>query len=150
MGSVFLPLSSVGRSLWIKLVKMFSKSCAILLLSAAACSALNTEDVSLYEDQSDPRVFFTNYTSSLLSVNTTILAYAGIFVAAGVVVGLVLYFIATNPQQRYYRKSNAYNSNYYSQSRMLHDASSFLGDFDLLGLVTKGVELYKKLNEEED
>ena len=51
---------------------------------------------------------------------------------------------------RYYGNSNAYNSNYYSQSRMLHEASSFLGDFDLLGLVTKGVELYKKLNEEED
>merc|ERR1712110_521894 len=140
MGSVFLPLTSVGRSLWIKLVKMFSKSCAILLLSAVACSALNTEDVSLYEDQSDPRVFFANYTSSLLAVNTTLLAYAGIIVAAGVVVGLVLYFIATNPQQRYYGNSNDYNS----QSRMLHDASSFLGDFDLLGLVTMGVELYKK------
>merc|ERR1712018_597025 len=106
----------------------------ILLLSAAACSALNTEDVSLYEDQSDPRVFFANYTSSLLAVNTTILAYAGIIVAAGVVVGLVLYFIATNPQQRHYSSSN-----YYSQARMLHDASSYLGDYDLLGLVTKAV-----------
>ena len=62
--SVFLPLIKFGRSLCIKLVKMFSKSCAILLLSAAACSALNTEDVSLSEDQSDPRVFFANYTSS--------------------------------------------------------------------------------------
>ena len=36
--------------------------------------------------------------AGLLAVNTTILAYAGIIVAAGVVVGLVLYFIATNPQ----------------------------------------------------
>lgn len=36
--------------------------------------------------------------SGLLAVNTTILAYAGIIVAAGIVVGLVLYFIATNPQ----------------------------------------------------
>ena len=39
--------------------------------------------------------------SGLLAVNTTILAYAGIIVAAGVVVGLVLYFIATNPQSRW-------------------------------------------------
>ena len=38
--------------------------------------------------------------AGLLAVNTTLLAYAGIIVAAGVVVGLVLYFIATNPQQR--------------------------------------------------
>merc|ERR1712036_142010 len=124
---------------------------AVLALAAmSSVSAYTTEDLSLYEeDASDPRVFFANYTSGLLAVNTTILAYAGIIVAAGVVVGLVLYFIATNPQSsRYY--SNAYSSNYYSQSRMLHDASSFLGDFDLLGLVTKGVELYKKLNEEEE
>merc|ERR1712141_131414 len=146
---IFASHQCLQESLDKILVKMFSKSCAILLLSAAACSALNTEDVSLYEDQSDPRVFFANYTSSLLAVNTTLLAYAGIIVAAGVVVGLVLYFIATNPQQRYYG-SNACNSNYYSQSRMLHEASSFLGDFDLLGLVTKGVEVYKKLNEDEE
>ena len=38
------------------------------------------------------------FISGLLAVNTTLLAYAGIIVAAGVVVGLVLYFIATNPQ----------------------------------------------------
>merc|ERR1711902_399988 len=148
MGSVFLPLIKFGRSLCIKLVRMFSKSCAILLLSAAACSALNTEDVSLSEDESSPRVFFANYTSSLLAVNTTLLAYAGIIVAAGVVVGLVLYFIATNPQQRHY-SSNSYNSNYYSQSRMLHDASSYMENFDLLGLVTKAVQVYNKLNEED-
>ena len=43
---------------------MFSKSCAILLLSAAVASALTTDDVSLDEDVSSPRVFFANYTSS--------------------------------------------------------------------------------------
>merc|ERR1712158_136078 len=122
MGSVFLPLIKFGRSLCIKLVKMFSKSCAILLLSAAACSALNTEDVSLYEDTADPRLFFANYTSGLLAVNTTLLAYAGIIVAAGVVVGLVLYFIATNPQSSRYYGNSYSNSQYYSQARMLHDA----------------------------
>merc|ERR1712242_504073 len=89
-------------------------------------------------------------TLALLAVNTTILAYAGIIVAAGVVVGLVLYFIATNPQQRHY-SSNAYsNSNYYSQARMLHDAPSYLGDYDLLGLVTKAVQIYNKLNEDDE
>merc|ERR1711877_14041 len=130
-------------------VTMLQTVAVLALAAMSSVSAYTTEDLSLYEeDASDPRVFFANYTSSLLAVNTTILAYAGIIVAAGVVVGLVLYFIATNPQQRYYG-SGAYNSNYYSQSRVLHDASSFLGDFDLLGLVTKGVEIYKKLNEEE-
>merc|ERR1712209_372308 len=116
--------------------------CAIAVMLSSA-SAYSTEDISLYEDEaaSDPRLFFANYTSGLLAVNTTLLAYAGIIVAAGVVVGLVLYFIATNPQQRHY-SSNSYNSNYYSQSRMLHDASSYMENFDLLGLVTKAVQVY--------
>merc|ERR1711950_24775 len=125
--------------------------CAIAVMLSTA-SAYSTEDLSLYEeDASDLRVFFANYTSGLLAVNTTILAYAGIIVAAGVVVGLVLYFIATNPQSsRYY--SNAYsNSGYYSsQARMLHEVAGVAGDWDLVGLVTKALKVYKQLNEEED
>merc|ERR1711862_685191 len=63
---------------------MFS-TCAITL--SLLLSVVNgLEDVSIYEDEaSDPRLFFANYTSGLLAVNTTILAYAGIIVAAGVV-----------------------------------------------------------------
>merc|ERR1712029_827137 len=128
---------------------MFS-TCAItlsLLLSVVNC----LEDVSIYEDEaSDPRLFFANYTSGLLAVNTTILAYAGIIVAAGVVVGLVLYFIATNPQSSKYYSSNSYsNSNYYSQARMLNDVTSNMGDWNLLGLVTKALEVYKQMNDDE-
>merc|ERR1712209_378222 len=121
--------------------------CAIAVMLSSA-SAYSTEDISLYEDEaaSDPRLFFANYTSGLLAVNTTLLAYAGIIIAAGVVVGLVLYFIATNPQSRY---SNVYsNGQYYSQSRMLYDGGLGLGDWDLMGLVTKAIEVYKQLNEE--
>merc|ERR1712113_674739 len=130
-------------------VTMFS-TCAItlsLLLSVVNC----LEDVSIYEDEaSDPRLFFANYTSGLLAVNTTILAYAGIIVAAGVVVGLVLYFIATNPQSSKYYSSNSYsNSNYYSQARMLNDVTSNMGDWNLLGLVTKALEVYKQMNDDE-
>merc|ERR1712213_86743 len=126
-------------------VTMFS-TCAItlsLLLSVVNC----LEDVSIYEDEaSDPRLFFANYTSGLLAVNTTILAYAGIIVAAGVVVGLVLYFIATNPQSRYYS-----NGQYYSQARMLHDmGSNMMGDWDLMGLLTKALDVYNKLNDEHE
>merc|ERR1712038_928591 len=111
---------------WLKIVKMVSMSgqvCGGVLLFLASTVTCYSDDVALYEeDASDPRLLFANYTSGLLAVNTTILAYAGIIVAAGVVVGLVLYFIATNPQSsRYY--SNAYSNSYYSQSRMLHDAS---------------------------
>merc|ERR1719295_549894 len=130
---------------------MSGQFCGVVLLFLASTVTCYSDDVSLYEeDASDPRVFFANYTSGLLAVNTTILAYAGIIVAAGVVVGLVLYFIATNPQSsRYY--SNAYsNSGYYSsQARMLHEVAGVAGDWDLVGLVTKALKVYKQLNEEE-
>ena len=68
--SGFLPLMKFGRRLWIKLVKMFSKSCAILLLSAAVCTAFTTDEVSLNDEyESSPRVFFANYTSSKYQVS---------------------------------------------------------------------------------
>merc|ERR1712024_223490 len=131
-------------------VTMLQTVAVLALAAMSSVSAYTTEDLSLYEeDASDPRVFFANYTSGLLAVNTTILAYAGIIVAAGVVVGLVLYFIATNPQSsRYY--SNAYsNSGYYSQARMLHDAGILSEDWNLMGLVTKALNIYSRLNQED-
>merc|ERR1712025_1203334 len=128
---------------WLKIVKMVSMSgqvCGVVLLFLASSVTCYSDDVSLYEeDASDPRLLFANYTSGLLAVNTTILAYAGIIVAAGVVVGLVLYFIATNPQSSKY-----YSSNSYSQARMLNDVTSNMGDWNLLGLVTKALEVYKQ------
>merc|ERR1712223_473337 len=133
-------------------VTMLQTLAVLALAAMSSVSAYTTEDLSLYEeDASDPRLFFANYTSGLLAVNTTLLAYAGIIVAAGVVVGLVLYFIATNPQSRYY--SNEYsNSQYYSQARMLHDmGSSVLGeDWNLMGLITKALDVYNKLNDEHE
>merc|ERR1711868_58257 len=154
MGSVLRTTTTTTLFIYLYIViyhtvTMFS-TCAItlfLLLSVVNC----LEDVSIYEDEaSDPRLLFANYTSGLLAVNTTILAYAGIIVAAGVVVGLVLYFIATNPQSSKYYSSNSYsNSNYYSQARMLNDVTSNMGDWNLLGLVTKALEVYKQMNEDE-
>merc|ERR1711982_180999 len=154
MGSVLRTTTTTTLFIYLYIViyhtvTMFS-TCAItlsLLLSVVNC----LEDVSIYEDEaSDPRLFFANYTSGLLAVNTTILAYAGIIVAAGVVVGLVLYFIATNPQSCKYYSSNSYsNSNYYSQARMLNDVTSNMGDWNLLGLVTKALEVYKQMNDDE-
>merc|ERR1712018_870120 len=130
----------------VKMVKSMSgQVCGVVLLFLASTVSCYDDDISLYEeDASDPRLLFANYTSGLLAVNTTILAYAGIIVAAGIVVGLVLYFIATNPQSSNKYYSNSYsNSQYYSQARMLNDVASNMGDWNLLGLVTKALEVYK-------
>ena len=43
-----------------------------------------------------------------------------------------------------FRYSNVYsNGQYYSQSRMLYDGGLGLGDWDLMGLVTKAIEVNK-------
>merc|ERR1712203_1356987 len=135
MGSVFLPLIKCWQESLSLCIKISENVFQILCHpSALSCSLQRPQHRGCFTLRRSigSQSIFANYTSSLLAVNTTLPAYAGIIVAAGVVVGLVLYFIAPNPQQRYYGNSNAYNSNYYSQSRMLHDASNFLGDFDLL------------------
>merc|ERR1712037_94598 len=150
----------MGPQIWIRIVLTKVTPSAIRMLSSKTLCAIavmlssvsySTEDLSLYEDEaSDPRLFFANYTSGLLAVNTTLLAYAGIIVAAGVVVGLVLYFIATNPQSSRYYNSNSYsNSQYYSQARMLNDAGFLSEDWNLMGLVTKALDIYSRLNQEE-
>merc|ERR1719483_715715 len=117
-----------------KSVKMFSKVCAIVVFGCAAASAYSTDELMDYEDASDPRLFFTNFTSGLLAVNTTILSYAALIIAAGGVVGLVLYYLATAPQSRY--------SQYYSSSRMFKDLGIGGADFDLMGLVSTAFEVY--------
>merc|ERR1711899_140887 len=132
-------------------VTMLQTLAVLALAAMSSVSAYSTEDLSLYEEEaSDPRLFFANYTSGLLAVNTTLLLYAGIIVAAGIVVGLVLYFIATNPQSSRYYNSNSYsNSQYYSQARMLHDAGFLSEDWNLMGLITKALDIYSRLNQEE-
>ena len=84
----------------------------------------------------------------MLAVNTTILTYAALIIAAGGVVGLVLYYLATSPQSRYSQQYS--NSQYYSSSRMFNDLGINSSDFDLMGLISTAFEVYKKLNEEDE
>ena len=44
-------------------VTMFSKLCAIVVFGCAAANAYTTDELLDYEDASDPRLFFTNFTS---------------------------------------------------------------------------------------
>merc|ERR1711881_713312 len=47
-----------------------------LLCMAYSASAYEDFDTELSEVEADPRLFFVNFTSSLVQVNSTILAYA--------------------------------------------------------------------------
>ena len=71
------------------------KAFLALLFLAGAVAA---DDLDTYlEPEADPRLFIANFTSSLIQVNATILAYALIAVAVvgAVLVGLSFLFVET-------------------------------------------------------
>ena len=83
-------------------------------------------------------------------MNTTLLTYAALIVGGGAVAGLVLYYLATTPAQSGYGQYSQYSNNYYSQARMLRESVGLGEDWDLLGLVSQGLNLYRQLNGEEE
>merc|ERR1711890_97754 len=139
-----------------KLSNMFSSSLALSLLFFGLASAFELEDSLLEydESESDPRLFFSNFTSGLVAINTTLLTYGAIIVLGGAAIGLLLYLLATTcPNTRYanaYGQSYGQNSGYSSYNRRMFTDSKSVFNFDLLGLVNKAVEVYQQLNGEED
>merc|ERR1712156_1186944 len=91
-----------------------------LLLSAALAIVQAEDDLS---EVSDPRLFFANVTSSLLPVNLTLAAYGAAIVLGGSILGLVLYFLATQTRTRY---NGGYYNNYYNHHG--HGHSQYLVD----------------------
>jgi len=89
---------------------------------------------------SDPRLFFANYTSSLLAVNSTLLAYALAAAAIAGAVALALYFLSTQPASSGY---SGYNNNY--QSRGFRSGEGDTG-YSVLTLLGVASEIYSKLN----
>ena len=62
-----------------------------MMMMAEAVVAV--EHFDLVEEESEPRLLFANYTSSLLSVNSTILAYALLALAMGGAAAVALYYL---------------------------------------------------------
>ena len=72
-------------------------------------------DSDLAELEADPRLFFVNFTSSLIQVNTTILAYGliALAIAAGVAIALYyLYVESTSNSSSGYGYGQGYSQNY--------------------------------------
>merc|ERR1712080_539580 len=92
-----------------KLSNMFSSSLALSLLFFGLASAFELEDSLLEydESESDPRLFFSNFTSGLVAINTTLLTYGALIVLGGAAIALLMYLLANSgANQRY---ANAYN-----------------------------------------
>lgn len=66
---------------------------AISCLPLASTQNAGEYDIELDKVESDPRLFFTNFTSSLIQVNSTILAYALIALAVAGAAALALYYL---------------------------------------------------------
>merc|ERR1712018_102817 len=141
-----------------KLSNMFSSSLALSLLFFGLASAFELEDSLLEydESESDPRLFFSNFTSGLVAINTTLLTYGALIVLGGAAIALLMYLLANSgANQRY---ANAYNqyggnqgyNNYHYANRRMFAGSESPFNFDLLGLVSKAVEVYQKLNAGEE
>merc|ERR1712088_442609 len=125
-----------------KLSNMFSSSLALSILFLGLASAFELEDSLLEydESESDPRLFFSNFTSGLVAINTTLLTSL---------------LANSGANQRYanaYNQYGGYQGGSYSHyaNRRMFDGSRSAFNFDLLGLVSKAVEVYQKMNGEED
>ena len=88
------------------MIRQKAASAAILVLSAAT-SALSefvggeaelVDFESVDESSADPRLFFVNFTSSLVAVNSTILAYALLGLAILAAGAVALYYLYLESQ----------------------------------------------------
>ena len=75
-------------------MKAFVLSLALMATAASASPTDLTEDF----DAADPRIFFVNFTSSLVQVNATILAYGLLFLAILGAAAVALYYLYLESQ----------------------------------------------------
>lgn len=88
---------------------------AFLTLLAMVATVAHADDYDLAESEADPRLFFVNFTSSLVQVNTTILAYGLIFLAIVGAAAVALYYLyleSQNSSSGYGSSYGSYNYNY--------------------------------------
>merc|ERR1712079_968245 len=132
-------------------VNIFSMFTTISLLLSATVLLVRAEDL---EEVSDPRLFFANVTSSLLPVNLTLAAYGAAVILGGSVLGLVLYFLATQTRPRY---TGGYYDNFYNQHGHGHqhghhhfvDRMDQARSFDILGLIGNALNMYQDTNQKQ-
>lgn len=65
----------------------------LTLLALGVRADLGDFELSESESAADPRLFFANFTSSLVTVNSTLLAYALVGLAVAGAAGLALYYL---------------------------------------------------------
>jgi len=119
----------------------------VFLTLLALVAYASADDFDLAEAEADPRLFFVNFTSSLVAVNTTLLAYGLIFLAivgAGAVALYYLYLESQSSSSYGSQYSNAYSSSYnYARS---NDESYDFNGLNVIQWITMLQDVYEKFD----
>jgi len=119
----------------------------VFLTLLAMVAYVSADDFDLAEAEADPRLFFVNFTSSLVTVNTTLLAYGLIFLAVLGAAAVALYYLYLESQSSS-SYGQSYGSNAYSQSYN-YARSSDSYDFNGLNIIqwiTMLQDVYEKFD----
>lgn len=127
-------------------MKVFQTACA-LLFTLAAARADEELDAELQEFGGEARLFFVNFTSSLIQVNATILAYGLIFLAIVGAAAVALYYLFLESQKGGDETYGSYgqSSGYNYQYARSNDAYDFNG-LNIVSWISMLQELYEKFD----
>jgi len=135
-------------------VSLFSdtmlKHCATLALGSliSLVSANNDLDLSEFEEEGDPRLLFANFTSSLIAVNSTLLAYALVGLALAGAAGLALYYLYLQSASSSggYGQYSQYGYNQYNYQSRSSDAGFDFNAVNILAWISMLQEVYEKFD----
>lgn len=129
---------------------MLSHSLLALTLLALGVSADLTDfDLSESESAGDPRLFFANFTSSLITVNSTLLAYALVGLAVAGAAGLALYYLylqSASSGAGGYSYGNQYSYNQYGYQSRSGDLGYDFNAMNILQWISMLQEVYEKFD----
>merc|ERR1712233_263467 len=120
----------------LKIKIMLTKFMIVTMVVALAAAEYDTFDD---ESEPDPRLLFANVTSGLLPVNFTIMSYGAAIVLGGTLLGLAVYFLATQAKQ--YR----YGANQYANSRM----DELNQEDEMMGMVGAALDEYENIKDDD-
>jgi len=126
---------------------MLSHCLALTLLALGVTADLG--DFELSESESDPRLFFANFTSSLITVNSTLLAYALVGLAVAGAAGLALYYLylqSASSGAGGYGYGNQYSYNQYGYQSRSGDLGYDFNAVNILQWITMLQEVYEKFD----
>jgi len=116
---------------------------ACVLLFSLASAQADSFDTTELDSSADPRLFIANFTSSLIQVNATILAYALIAVALIGVLLVVASFALTSAAEESYGNYGQY-SQYSQYSRSAQNG--FLDGLNILSLLSMAQDAYENFD----